>query len=323
MSIADRSILACWGVKGGKAGRPFQVTIDPGGPDERDVDALADAETGARPGGDPDPHHRRRRLGRPAGPARRRGGPRRAVGQGVRSRRAAPTTGWCSPARHDGPVADEEATRGLREQMRAEPPGGTAVLRPRTRLRHARGRAGRGAGGLAVTVRRMPVPEPIEVRKVPLHSVSDASELAKLIDDGVLEADRVIAVIGKTEGNGGVNDYTRIIADRAFREVLVAKGTRGADEVRQVPDRLVRRHRRRASARTRRSSRPCPADQARGDRRAAADGRLRDERAAAARGHRPHRDDHEGGRRGARRRWSGPASPTRRTCTTCRPRRRC
>jgi barbiturase len=47
------------------------------------------------------------------------------------------------------------------------------------------------------------VPEPIEVRKVPLHNVSDASELAKLIDDGVIDADRVIAVIGKTEGNGG------------------------------------------------------------------------------------------------------------------------
>ena len=44
MSIADRSILACWGVKGGKAGAPFQVTIDPGGPEEREVDALADAE---------------------------------------------------------------------------------------------------------------------------------------------------------------------------------------------------------------------------------------------------------------------------------------
>jgi N-methylhydantoinase B len=44
MSIADRSILSCWGVKGGKAGRPFQVTIDPGGPHEREVDALADAE---------------------------------------------------------------------------------------------------------------------------------------------------------------------------------------------------------------------------------------------------------------------------------------
>ncbi|TXQ41155.1 hydantoinase B/oxoprolinase family protein, partial [Escherichia coli] len=44
MSIADRSILACWGVKGGKAGMPFSVVIDPGGPDEREVDALADAE---------------------------------------------------------------------------------------------------------------------------------------------------------------------------------------------------------------------------------------------------------------------------------------
>ncbi|WP_194926607.1 hydantoinase B/oxoprolinase family protein [Catenulispora pinisilvae] len=44
MSIADRSILACWGVKGGRAGRPFEVVIDPGGPAERVVDALADAE---------------------------------------------------------------------------------------------------------------------------------------------------------------------------------------------------------------------------------------------------------------------------------------
>ena len=44
MSIADRSILACWGVRGGKAGRPFSVVIDPGGPRERTVDALADDE---------------------------------------------------------------------------------------------------------------------------------------------------------------------------------------------------------------------------------------------------------------------------------------
>jgi len=81
----------------------------------------------------------------------------------------------------------------------------------------------------------MSVPEPIEVRKIPLHSVIDASELAALLDGGVLDADRVIAVIGKTEGNGGVNDYTRIIADRAFREVLVAKGSRSAEEVSQIP----------------------------------------------------------------------------------------
>ena len=79
------------------------------------------------------------------------------------------------------------------------------------------------------------MPEPIEVRKVPIKHVSDASGLAELIDTGVIDADRVIAVIGKTEGNGGVNDYTRIIADRAFREVLVEQGHPHADEVEQVP----------------------------------------------------------------------------------------
>ncbi|MEJ7648012.1 MAG: hydantoinase B/oxoprolinase family protein [Nakamurella sp.] len=42
MCIADRSILSCWGVKGGKAGKPFQVTIDPGGPREREIDGLID-----------------------------------------------------------------------------------------------------------------------------------------------------------------------------------------------------------------------------------------------------------------------------------------
>ena len=81
---------------------------------------------------------------------------------------------------------------------------------------------------------RSTVPEPIEVRKVPIHSVADASELQKLLDDGVMAADRVIAIIGKTEGNGGVNDYTRIIADRAFREVLVANGA-PQEQVQQVP----------------------------------------------------------------------------------------
>jgi len=78
------------------------------------------------------------------------------------------------------------------------------------------------------------VPSAIEVRKVPIHSVADASELAKLIDDGVMQADRVIAIIGKTEGNGGVNDYTRIIADRAFREVLVEKGA-DPEKVKEIP----------------------------------------------------------------------------------------
>ena len=132
------------------------------------------------------------------------------------------------------------------------------------------------------------VPEPIEVRKVPIKHVSDASGLAELIDAGVLEADRVVAVIGKTEGNGGVNDYTRIIADRAFREVLVARGTRSPEEVKQVPivwsggtDGVLSPHATIFAT--------LPRAAAPGHRRAAADRRLRDERAAAAGGDRPPR----------------------------------
>jgi ring-opening amidohydrolase-like protein len=78
------------------------------------------------------------------------------------------------------------------------------------------------------------MPDAIEVRKVPIHSVADASEFAKLLDEGVMQPERVIAIIGKTEGNGGVNDYTRIIADRAFREVLLERGV-DEQQVRGIP----------------------------------------------------------------------------------------
>jgi N-methylhydantoinase B len=42
LSVADRSILSCWGLKGGKAGRPFRVTVDPGGPNEHQLEGLVD-----------------------------------------------------------------------------------------------------------------------------------------------------------------------------------------------------------------------------------------------------------------------------------------
>jgi N-methylhydantoinase B len=44
LSVADRSILGCWGLAGGKAGRPFRVTVDPGGPAERALPGLVDDE---------------------------------------------------------------------------------------------------------------------------------------------------------------------------------------------------------------------------------------------------------------------------------------
>jgi N-methylhydantoinase B len=44
LSVADRSILSCWGLKGGRAGKPFRVTVDPGGPRERPLEGLVDDE---------------------------------------------------------------------------------------------------------------------------------------------------------------------------------------------------------------------------------------------------------------------------------------
>jgi barbiturase len=71
--------------------------------------------------------------------------------------------------------------------------------------------------------------------KVVLGSVSDTTELEKLIAAGAIDADTVVAVIGKTEGNGGVNDFTRILADQAFRRTLLTWGNRTKEEVAAIP----------------------------------------------------------------------------------------
>jgi N-methylhydantoinase B len=123
MSIADRSILSCWGVNGGRAGRPFQVTIDPGGPAEREVDALADGEfvpagtlirirtTGGGGWGDP----LEREPGRVVMDVR----------QGKVSREgAAAGYGVVITGPPDAPAADAGATRELRAARRAAQPAG-------------------------------------------------------------------------------------------------------------------------------------------------------------------------------------------------------
>src|SRR5262249_27714496 len=75
----------------------------------------------------------------------------------------------------------------------------------------------------------------IEVDKVELKSVQDASGLEACLAAGRFTADEVVAVIGKTEGNGGVNDFTRILADQAFRRVLGRRGGRGEGEIARIP----------------------------------------------------------------------------------------
>jgi cyanuric acid amidohydrolase len=75
----------------------------------------------------------------------------------------------------------------------------------------------------------------IEVAKVELKTVQDATGVEACIKQRRFTADQVIAVIGKTEGNGGVNDFTRILADQAFRAVLLKHGRRSEQEIAQIP----------------------------------------------------------------------------------------
>ena len=75
----------------------------------------------------------------------------------------------------------------------------------------------------------------IDVVKVEIKSVMDASGLEDHIRAGRVSADEVVAVIGKTEGNGGVNDFTRILSDQAFRNVLRKYGKRSEAEVKSIP----------------------------------------------------------------------------------------
>src|SRR5262245_64408182 len=75
----------------------------------------------------------------------------------------------------------------------------------------------------------------VEVAKIEIKSVMDASGLAELIEADRFKADEVVAVVGKTEGNGGVNDFTRILSDQAYRAVLMRLGTRSEAAVKAVP----------------------------------------------------------------------------------------
>src|SRR6202051_2450109 len=59
-----------------------------------------------------------------------------------------------------------------------------------------------------------------DVIRIPTHGPGDVSGIRALIDKGALEPSSVLAVLGKTEGNGGVNDFTREYAVAALCNAL-------------------------------------------------------------------------------------------------------
>jgi cyanuric acid amidohydrolase len=76
----------------------------------------------------------------------------------------------------------------------------------------------------------------LHVLRLPMAHTGDLSALAALLDDGSVRADEVAAVIGKTEGNGGVNDFTRGYFTQSLMALLGQRlGRDPAALVRELP----------------------------------------------------------------------------------------
>jgi cyanuric acid amidohydrolase len=60
----------------------------------------------------------------------------------------------------------------------------------------------------------------IGVHKIAMNAPNDVSELESLIASGAVDPSRIVALIGKTEGNGGANDFTRGYATLSFQLML-------------------------------------------------------------------------------------------------------
>ena len=70
------------------------------------------------------------------------------------------------------------------------------------------------------------------VHRLSTRSPDDVEGLASAMVEGRIRPDRIVAIFGKTEGNGCVNDWTRALASRALRDLLVRHvGVAAANDV--------------------------------------------------------------------------------------------
>ena len=72
--------------------------------------------------------------------------------------------------------------------------------------------------------------------KVGMRAPDDVSAAAELLDRRAFSAEHVVAILGKTEGNGAVNDYTRALATLSFQMLLAERtGKKIQDIAKRVP----------------------------------------------------------------------------------------
>ena len=67
--------------------------------------------------------------------------------------------------------------------------------------------------------------------KITMSAPDDMSQFEALLDRGEFRAEEIICIICKTEGNGRVNDFSRPLAHRCFRDAISKKTNKSNDEI--------------------------------------------------------------------------------------------
>lgn len=73
------------------------------------------------------------------------------------------------------------------------------------------------------------------VLKVMMEDVQDIDSLLAALKNEGASPDDIVGIAAKTEGNGGVNDFGRVLVDHILREFFVDHGSRSMDEAMGVP----------------------------------------------------------------------------------------
>lgn len=72
----------------------------------------------------------------------------------------------------------------------------------------------------------------VKVFRIPQNSPDDLTQLDILVQNKQLEPSKIVAILGKTEGNGCVNDFTRGFAVQTLKSYLREKlGANFAEQV--------------------------------------------------------------------------------------------
>ncbi|HTJ98360.1 MAG TPA: ring-opening amidohydrolase [Bordetella sp.] len=69
------------------------------------------------------------------------------------------------------------------------------------------------------------------VHRLPASAPDDVSSLVQAVDRGVIDPGAIVAVLGKTEGNGCVNDFSRGLATLAMKHAIAQLSRRDVDDV--------------------------------------------------------------------------------------------